>query len=73
MELADIFNKETQDGKNVDKESILLKTAIDTIVNTSDEKRQRSLTKSRDAILPIFANQAKEEHDFELITWLIIK
>ena len=73
--LCEIFNLETDDGKDMKTYSTLLKQAIEAINTTFRKKVSHSLTFDFDAVVPIQAEnqQMDEPNNFELITWLIIK
>jgi hypothetical protein len=66
-----IFNKETNDGKNMDKYSKLLNKSIESILNVKTETDLDSLFTSGGTTA--FANEIKGLEDFELITFAIIK
>ena len=69
--LVEIFNKETNDGRKMDKYSSLLKNAISDIIGKKEEKGLESLfSKGGTTILD---NNYFGKDDFELISFLIIK
>lgn len=70
-ELVAVFNKETNDGRKMDKYSSLLKNAISDIIGKKEEKGLESLfSKGGTTILD---NSYFGKDDFELISFLIIK
>lgn len=73
QKLCDLFNKETQNGADMKPYSILLKKAIEQIVNLYQQRKTKILQSGRKGIIPKIQEQVKELEDFELITWLVIK
>ena len=70
-ELVKVFNKETSDGRKMDKYSSQLKNAISDIIGKEEEKGIESLfSKGGTTILD---NNYFGKDDFELISFLIIK
>jgi len=70
-ELVAAFNKETNDGRKMDKYSSLLKNGISDIIGKKEEKGLESLfSKGGTTILD---NSYFGKDDFELISFLIIK
>ena len=67
----ELFNEETDDGKKMDKYSILLGGAIDSILHVKDESDIDSLfsTGGTTALM----NNIKGLEDFELISFIVIK
>jgi hypothetical protein len=53
--------------------SELLKKSLDSIVHTFSRRAVGQLLLSRDAVLPTRQEQATEDSQFELVTWLVIK
>jgi len=70
-ELVGIFNKETNDGRKMDKYSLLLKNTISSIIGKKEEKGLDSLFSKSSTT--IFDNNYFGKDDFELISFLIIK
>jgi hypothetical protein len=70
-EVYSIFNKETEDGKKMDKYSHLLSQAIDSILNVKDETDLDSLFSAGGTTALV--NDIKGLEDFELITFMVIK
>ncbi len=71
--LCDMFDRETDGGNNMDKYSNLLSTAIKSIVRTFQKRTAAGLQSGRDFVIPDKKEQAKDDEDFELVTWLVIK
>jgi SNF2 family DNA or RNA helicase len=71
-EICRLFDKETNQGLDTDKYSVLLKTAIKDI-NKSFGKRTRMKLNQRGGVIPKKEEQITEAATFELITWLVIK
>jgi hypothetical protein len=72
-DLCALFNKETNDGKEMGKYSELLQTAVREITNIYKRRSAGKLTLDRNAVIAPREKQIKNISDFELITWLVIK
>jgi ERCC4-related helicase len=70
-DLVGIFNEETNEGKNMDKYSKLLKDAIENIIGKKEEKGVASLFSKGGTTIQKSLFTGIE--DFELITFLIVK
>lgn len=70
-DIIEIFNGETNDGKNMDKYSTLLEDAINNIIGKKEEKGVASLFSKGGTTIQ--KNLFTGIDDFELITFLIIK
>ncbi len=70
-ELCNIFNQETQDGKNMGKYSKLLEEAICSIINVKDESDFESLFSAGES--SYMKNSISGLDDFELICFLVVK
>lgn len=73
QKLCDLFNDETDQGKNMQDYNKLLKNAVLAIASTFKKRMAAKLQNSRDAKLLPDKQQPNYEDDFELITWLVIK
>ena len=71
VDLVNNFNKETSDGKKMNKYSDLLESAIDNLIGKKEEKGMASLF--RKGGTTIQRNLFKGIEDFELVSFLIIK
>ncbi len=71
--LCDLFDGETDQGLKMDKYDALLGKAIKSIAAAFRKRVASGLTAGRDFIIPDEKEQAKDDGDFELITWLVIK
>jgi SNF2 family DNA or RNA helicase len=71
--LCDLFNEETQNGKDMSEYSNLLNRSIRDILDKFAKKSMAGLFTGRTATLPSLSVKAKSADDFELITWLVIK
>jgi hypothetical protein len=71
--LCALFDEETAHGTDMSAYSELLKKALQSIVHTFSRRAVGQLLLSRDAVLPNRKEQATEDSEFELITWLVIK
>ena len=70
-ELYKQFNKETNNGKNMEQFSRLLGDAISSIIQLKEENDIESLFKPGGTSL--LANNFKGLNDFELITFLVVR
>jgi len=71
--LCELFDRETDDGRDMAAYSTLLKKAVDSVARTFRKRTAAGLQSSRDFVIPNREQQASDASDFELITWLIIK
>ena len=69
--LVDIFNKETNEGKNMKRYSTLLEQSINSIIGKKEEKGVASLFSKGGTTIQ--KNVFNRIEDFELISFLIIK
>lgn len=72
-ELCQLFNSETDQGRNMEKYNDLLKKAVAAITTTFKKRMAAKLQSGRDAKLLPENQQPNYENDFELVTWLVIK
>jgi hypothetical protein len=72
-ELSDLFDDETSNGKNMEQYNAMLDIAVRSIVRTFTRRAAAALAGSRDAVLMPESKQVKDNSDFDLITWLVIK
>ncbi len=70
-EVYELFNEETNDGKDMDKYSDLLNKSIQSIINLKEEKDVDSLFTEGGTTALI--NNIKGLDDFELISFIVIK
>ena len=73
QQLCDLFNTETENGKDMTAYTHLLSSAITAITNTFKKKNLGMLTTSRSGILIPQEKQLEGANKFELITWLVLK
>ena len=73
QDLCNMFDKETENGLRMEKYNDLLGKAVNAISQTFKKRTVAGLQSGRDFVIPDKDEQAKDETDFELITWLIIK
>jgi SNF2 family DNA or RNA helicase len=73
QELCDLFDKETGHGQDMAKYDDLLSKSVKSIASTFKKRLAVGLTAGRDFVIPDQSEQAKDDTDFELITWLVIK
>jgi hypothetical protein len=71
--LCTLFDNQTDHGRDMAAYSDLLQKAIASLVHTFSRRAVGQLLLSRDAVLPTHDEQATEDSEFELVTWLVIK
>ena len=71
--LHDVFDIETQNGKDVSRYSDLLHKSLASIEKSFKTKVQQSLFAGRGAVVPKRAEQVSSETEFDLVTWLVIR
>ena len=71
VDLVNNFNKETSDGKKMNKYSDLLESAIDNLIGKKEEKGMASLFRKCGTTIQKILFKGIE--DFELVSFLIIK
>lgn len=72
-ELCQLFNSETDQGRNMEFYNNLLRKSIQVIASTFKKRMAANLQNDRSALLLPQSQQPNYQKDFELITWLIIK
>jgi hypothetical protein len=70
-EVYEIFNDETDDGKNMSKYSGLLNKSIESVLNVKDESDVDSLFTAGGTTA--LMNNIKGLEDFELLTFVVVK
>ncbi len=73
QQLCDLFDQETGHGRDMQKYDNLLGKAVKSIAGTFKKRLAAGLTAGRDFVLPDQSVQVKDDNDFELIIWLVIK
>lgn len=71
--LCELFDEQTQNGKEMGSYSDLLEKAVQAIASQFARKTTGNLFSGRGGKLTDTTKQAKNSSDFELISWLIIK
>lgn len=71
--LCNLFDKDTQNGRDMSKYDGLLQNAVGAIAATFRRRMASALQSSRSAILLNVEDQADETTDYELVTWLVVK
>ncbi|MPR31787.1 helicase-related protein [Salmonirosea aquatica] len=71
--LCDIFNQETDGGKEMGQYSELLRASTDSATKKFNQRANQSLMNGRGGILIPEKDRVSSQEDFELITWLVIK
>ena len=72
-DLCSIFNRETENGKDMKAYTELMQKAVKNITKSYKKKTSEKLTFDRNAVIAPVEKQVNKLSDFELITWLIIK
>ncbi len=70
--IHDHFDTLTQNLENLQTETSLLKTALESIRSSFKKRANQSLFTGRGAVIPKKEEQVTEDSQFELITWLAI-
>lgn len=71
QDLCAIFNKETQDGKDMSQYSSLLEEAISSIINTKNESEIENFLSGKK--VSFLTEDIKGLDDFELVSFLVVK
>lgn len=71
QDLCAIFNKETQDGKDMSQYSSLLEEAISSIINTKNESEIENFLSGNK--VSFLTEDIKGLDDFELVSFLVVK
>jgi len=71
--LCELFDQQTENGRNMENYTDLLQKSVKSIIQILKRKIPESLTIDKNTIIPPIDSQAKNEDDFELITWVVIK
>ena len=71
--LCELFNEDTQNGKNMDGYTELLKKVVEEIIRIFKKRSSHRLTSDRGALLIPPAKQLQDMDNFELVTWLILR
>jgi hypothetical protein len=72
-ELCNLFDQQTSDGQSMAHYDKLLQKAITSIAATFRKRVAGGLQSGRGFVIPDQDEQATENSDFELVTWLVIK
>ena len=72
VELCRLFDRQTQQGNDMQSYSRLLKTSVESITSTFQKKLADGLKSSRQFVLPTEDEQVLPDSEFELLTWLVI-
>lgn len=70
--LCDLFDQQTDNGKDMSRYNDLLNKAVKAIVSQFTHKTAANLFSGREGKLTDDSDRAKDTNDFELISWLII-
>ncbi len=73
QDLCDLFDQETVHGKEMKVYNQLLEKTVKAITSAFKKRIAAGLTTGRDFVLPVQSEQVKDDADFELITWLVIR
>ena len=72
-DLCNLFNKETDNGKEMSKYTDLMQKAVSEITQAYKKRSSQKLVFDRNAVIAPKEKQIGKLSDFELITWLVIK
>ena len=72
-DLCKLFNKETDNGKEMSKYTDLIQKAVSEITQAYKKRSSQKLIFDRNAVIAPKEKQISKLSDFELITWLVIK
>ena len=70
--LCDAFDRETNDGRNMEKYDKLLDNVFRAVSGQFRQQMMEGL-RNRDGVLPCSNEQPRDADDFELVTWLVVK
>lgn len=70
--LCDAFDAETEDGRRMDRYTILLEKAVRHIEHAYKKRDLGGLAQSRSARISAVAERVGHMEDFELVTWLVL-
>ncbi len=71
--LCQVFNNQTDNGRDMTRYNDLLAKAINSIESTFRKRVAGKLMEGRGGMLPTRDEQVSEQTEFELITWLVIR
>ena len=71
--LCQLFDTETKDGTDMSRYSSLLDKALASIAASFRKRTASALQSGRGGLLVPTSQQPKEEDEFELVTWLVIR
>lgn len=72
-ELCDLFDRNTDNGRDMSYYDLLAKGALRSIKSTSNLRALAALASSREGVLPAAAASPTEDgRDYELLTWVVI-
>ena len=72
-ELCRLFDRQTQNGADMEAQTLLIQTAVTSITATYQQKLASGLRARRDFILPPAMERPEgDDASFELVTWLVI-
>lgn len=73
QELCDDFDEEIQHGQDMASHNRLLNKAVSAIARSFQKRVASGLQNGRDFVIPAQEQQVRDEEDFELITWVVIR
>ena len=71
--LCELFNEDTQNGKNMDEYTELLKKVVEEIIRIFKKRSSHRLTSDRGGLLIPPMKQLQDMDNFELVTWIIVR
>jgi len=72
-ELCNLFDQQTKDGQSMALYNKLLQKSVESIAATFRKRVAGGLQSGRGFVIPDQGEQATENSEFELVTWLVIK
>lgn len=72
-ELCNLFDQQTNHGKDMEPYNVLLQKAVDSVATTFRKRAAAGLQSGRSFVLPDEKEQVHEKTDLELVTWMVVK
>ena len=72
-QLCNLFDQETNHGRDMKAYDTLLQKAVDSLVATFRKRAASGLQSGRGFVLPDAKEQVHEKTDLELVTWIVVK
>jgi len=71
--MCEIFDRETDQGRDMDKHNNLLNESTKSIIQQVKRQITKRLQSDKNTLIPKQEEQAQDKDNFELITWVVIK